>query len=604
MGCSSSSSSGTGNSIEEVKTQEQVSHQKNGVDNNPTEAVDRSQSVQASPLKTTNNYQTIPHKQTTCNDKEKPSAKSDNFKLDFDEFKDIDEHARQAPRSAEESIETLAKYLAKPAKDDTEVVRALYVWVCENIRYDTDAYFGGTLSSLATKGGDVLKSKTSVCSGYANVFESLCQALGITCKNISGYSKGYSHKPGDTITYNQKTNHAWNVVQLNGVWRFIETTWGAGHVTKEKKFVKNFSNFFFLTPPESFIYDHFPYLNNNIEDSKKWQLLETPISIEEYSRRLKPFKKAREYGVKFTSHPYETIIVNNSPCTIIVETTGYPFQNCWYNLNDDKGTAINAGAIMVCENNKSCKTTLRPPQKGKYTLALHAAINDTNISIAKYIIDCFAVEPNWKPFPNNTGYYGPKPDFIDRAFERSCINPFYECKNGKLDLLLKTISTPDVLVQLHDAENVDQKDYLIVEKNDSSINIKLRLLNTGYYKLQLFSKVDQSYTLAYTVLILNIAESNVKSKFPITYLSTINYKCQLIQPLVRELPANSEICFEFTSPAFESILVNKKKILQDSKEKWKVTVHTGESGELRLSGKPADTDDNSYKTIYTFVIKP
>lgn len=95
MGCSSSSSSGTGHSIKEVKTQEQFSNQKNGVNNNPTEAVDRSQSVQASPVKMTNNDQTISYKQTTGNDKEKPSVKSDDFKLDYNEFKHIDEHARQ-----------------------------------------------------------------------------------------------------------------------------------------------------------------------------------------------------------------------------------------------------------------------------------------------------------------------------------------------------------------------------------------------------------------------------------------------------------------------------------------------------------------------------
>ncbi|CAC5422614.1 unnamed protein product [Mytilus coruscus] len=513
MGCSSSSTSGTGHSIEEVKTQEGFQTRKmDGY--NSTEAVNRPQTVQSSPVKTTNNDQTTSHKTTTYNDKE-------NLEVDLRWLKPFIKETLSypgdysAPRSIEESIETLAQYLAQQAKNDIEVVRGLYVWICENIR-----------------------------------------VLGITCKNISGYAKGYSHKPGGTITYNQKTNHAWNIVQLNGIWRFIETTWGAGHVDKDKKFIKNFSNFFFLTPPECFIYDHFPYFNNNIEESKKWQLLENPITIEDYTRRLKPSKKARQYGVKFTSHPYETIIINNSPCTIIVETTGNSFQNCWYNLCDDKGTAINAGAIMVCENNKACKTTLRPPHKGKYTLALHATINDTNISIANYIIDCVAAEPNWKPFPNNTAYYGPKSDFTDRGFERSCLNPFYECKNGKLDLLLETISTPDVLVHLHDAENVDHKDYLIVEKNDSSINIRTRLLNKGYYKLQLFSKVDQ--TLAYTVLILNTTESDVTSKFPITYSTTTKYKCRLFQPLTRELPANSEISFEFTSPAFESILVIKE----------------------------------------------
>jgi transglutaminase-like putative cysteine protease len=35
----------------------------------------------------------------------------------------------------EKSVDTLANYLAKPAKNDLEKVRALYVWIFENIRY-------------------------------------------------------------------------------------------------------------------------------------------------------------------------------------------------------------------------------------------------------------------------------------------------------------------------------------------------------------------------------------------------------------------------------------------------------------------------------------
>jgi transglutaminase-like putative cysteine protease len=42
----------------------------------------------------------------------------------------------QAPSSVEESVDTLANYLAKPAKNDLEKVRALYFWICENIRYN------------------------------------------------------------------------------------------------------------------------------------------------------------------------------------------------------------------------------------------------------------------------------------------------------------------------------------------------------------------------------------------------------------------------------------------------------------------------------------
>lgn len=369
---------------------------------------------------------------------------------------------------------------------------------------------------------------------------------------------------------------------------------------------------------------------------------------------------------------------------------------------------------MLFEGSKECKTTVRPPNEGKYTLRLHAEINNENTTLVEYIIHCETAEQNWKPYPNYRGFYGPtisftergfdtscikpcytctdgnfhlslktslttavlvhlhdaenvdhkknllveqtdtsvnirsrllnkgyyklelfsevdeeytlvytvlilntgesnwkpfpkntgnygiNPDFIDSGLGTSCIKPFYECTDGNFHLSMKTTSTPDVLVQLNDAENVDHKDYLMIEQNDSSINIRSRLLNKGYYKLELFSNVDEEYTLACTVLILNTEESDVKSMFPITYTTTTKYKCKLFQPLVRELPPNSEIFFEFNSPAFESILANNKIFSEKSGEKWKVTVTTGESGELSLSGKPYG--ESSYCTVYTFVI--
>jgi hypothetical protein len=46
-----------------------------------------------------------------------------------------------------------------------------------------------------------------------------------------------------------------------------------------------------------FITDHFPYMNNNIEDSKQWQLLENPLTLEVYSKFIKPSKEARHFGL-------------------------------------------------------------------------------------------------------------------------------------------------------------------------------------------------------------------------------------------------------------------------------------------------------------------
>jgi len=71
----------------------------------------------------------------------------------------------------------------------------------------------------------------------------------------------------------------------------------AGYTDKNKKFNKEFNNFFFLTPPQSFITNHFPYINNNIEVSKKWQLLENPLTLEIYSKSIQPSEEARHFGI-------------------------------------------------------------------------------------------------------------------------------------------------------------------------------------------------------------------------------------------------------------------------------------------------------------------
>lgn len=90
MGCGSSSSSGTEQS-NKVKNQQVVSKQEVGVNYNPTAAVIKSSNGQLSSVKTTNNDQSVSQGRTITSSK----VKSRDLKLNYDDFKDIDEHARQ-----------------------------------------------------------------------------------------------------------------------------------------------------------------------------------------------------------------------------------------------------------------------------------------------------------------------------------------------------------------------------------------------------------------------------------------------------------------------------------------------------------------------------
>jgi len=167
-------------------------------------------------------------------------------------------------------VQTLAAYLVKPARNEHEKVRAIFRWVTENIAYDTDGYFSGQYGDLSPDG--VLKSRRAVCDGYAGLFNMLGEAAGLEVVKVTGYSKGYSYAVGDT--YDGTTNHTWNAVMIDNQWHLLDTTWGAGYLGENKKFVREFQEYYFLTPPEVFIYDHLP-------SDTRWQLLEQPVSSED-----------------------------------------------------------------------------------------------------------------------------------------------------------------------------------------------------------------------------------------------------------------------------------------------------------------------------------
>jgi hypothetical protein len=240
--------------------------------------------------------------------------------------------------------------------------------------------------------------------------------------------------------------------------------------------------FRFLTPPQNFITYHFPYINNIIEESKQWQLLENPLTLEVYSKSIKPSDKARHFGIEFPSHPYEKFTVENT-CTITVESKADVLLKVWYDLYDDHGSSCNESVIVLKENNCKYRVTVRPRRKGRYELHLYAIIDKcvSNTRLVAYIIDCVSVESDFKAYPTNRRYYGPKQDYIQRGFHRpEVIQHFLMWKNGEFELEAKTTATPEITTTMFDGDGTDQTDYTLVEQTDDTIYIRARFTRKGY----------------------------------------------------------------------------------------------------------------------------
>ncbi len=199
----------------------------------------------------------------------------------------VDAHARAAPASCAMSVESLALYLQQWTQDERDRARAAFTWIAHNIAYDV------SLRGKETDARTVLEQGRAACHGYALLFEALGEAMGLEVEVVRGHGKGRGYEPGDPLDGAQ--DHSWNAVKIDGAWQLLDCTWGAGYIGDDGRFVRRFTDHYFLTPPEEFVHDHFP-------DDPGWQLLARPILRLEYLDRVHLKPPFYEQGLWLVSH--------------------------------------------------------------------------------------------------------------------------------------------------------------------------------------------------------------------------------------------------------------------------------------------------------------
>jgi transglutaminase-like putative cysteine protease len=97
----------------------------------------------------------------------------------------------------------------KLIKDNPKIIKAsnydkvawAYDYIIDNFNYD---YEYENYSAY-----EALKEHKAVCQGFVKLFYVMAIELGLNCKIVSG------------------DKHAWNLVELEGKWYYVDTTWGA-----------------------------------------------------------------------------------------------------------------------------------------------------------------------------------------------------------------------------------------------------------------------------------------------------------------------------------------------------------------------------------------
>lgn len=187
-----------------------------------------------------------------------------------DDYSVIDKKSLTIPVTLK-SADQIAKYLTKGLTTDKDKVRAFYMWISHNIRYDMA--YRNKIKKYKSKNEiikEVLEKKLGVCEHYAELFHILCQKSGIKSYVINGYSR---QSTGEI----RNIGHSWNAVLIDSKFYNIDVTWASGYILNNK-LVHEFHDDFFLVESEIFLKTHLPF-------DPIWQFSDNPINIIDFNNQ-------------------------------------------------------------------------------------------------------------------------------------------------------------------------------------------------------------------------------------------------------------------------------------------------------------------------------
>lgn len=109
----------------------------------------------------------------------------------------------QESAAVKKKLKEVIKQIIKPGMNDHQKVKAIHDWVVLQLAYDADL-------KLVTAYEGLTYHKT-VCQGYALITYQMLKEAGISNLIAEGTAGGQLH--------------AWNLVQLDGKWYHLDTTW-------------------------------------------------------------------------------------------------------------------------------------------------------------------------------------------------------------------------------------------------------------------------------------------------------------------------------------------------------------------------------------------
>ncbi|PVV04978.1 hypothetical protein BB560_000501, partial [Smittium megazygosporum] len=348
----------------------------------------------------------------------KPGAKI--TKMDEYNWEEVDkavESLNSTISSAKVSLESIAKrYIGHRYNNQPHLmVRAIFVWVTSLISFEEVDTNSGNRDGLRLHLNEmpdlVYERKKSTGPGFAYLFQKVSTLLNIESYVVHGTLKLPAPYPDSFLSGPVRPtlpNHAWNVVCIDGEYRFIDCACAAiSHPLNENGYR---DDGFFLARPNNFIYTHFPhdpkmqYLSPFISWSIFWNL---PCTRPAFFRD----------GIK--------LLNLTAPYISIQDDTMLPLIMC---LKDD---SLSCFAEVVMFENYSNQTSQLPvfPKISKIHPLFSQCMNYEKKRMAKVLVGANSTD--------NKGvikiYSGIKPSLLTKSAQVELLNIMSEREREKFE---------------------------------------------------------------------------------------------------------------------------------------------------------------------------
>lgn len=153
-------------------------------------------------------------------------------------------------------LKVLSDEICADSKNDYDKIKAISYYIAENIYYNNVAADNSVTADIISL-ENVLKTHTTTCAGYSNLFSALCNMQGIYCVNLRGRTHIIDYETSEYLL-NMPINHEWNAVLIDNEWMFVDVAWLSNNKYTENGYEKadDFDDKYFDMSLEEMSYEH------------------------------------------------------------------------------------------------------------------------------------------------------------------------------------------------------------------------------------------------------------------------------------------------------------------------------------------------------------